>query len=1285
MSLPAFANLNDNFRHLLRKNGLSANRTYQAIEDKEGFVWITTYEGVDRFDGQEIVHYKLPMHDEIASQGYQFNYILIDKDNTIFIVNNRGYVFKLNRMSDKFELLKDFEEIYGRYVFNAMINSKKQIILGTPEGLIVYDYRTQRFIESKVDVAVFSIMEYENGYLIGLINGIARLSSDFQTYKKLGKWNEAVGYGIRLRTLSYDSLNQRIWFGTQNSGLNYFDIRLNKYFKSNLHKNLSNFPIWDIKLVNDTTMLVGTDGAGMFVIDLQKIKIKKHYTHNPDYEGSINSNVIHGILVSSENIYFITTDIGGVSVLTPLKPGFKILKREKNNVNSLKNNTVRSIKELPFGTIVFGTDRGVSFWDRQSNSWEHLNNETDIGRNKVVTSMACAKNGALWVGYFLGNNSIKKTTAKYNKLPDDIKHSRNPKAMFFDEEQNTLWIGRSGRQIRLLSYNYKTNAISKFVVPEISDIESMQGKILVGTHSGLYIIDKNTRNYHKCSKLNEKLNRISCLFIDSKNRLWLGSDGAGLVRMNIFTDDSVFVFNEEKGLASNQLFSIEEDNIGRIWLATKAGLSVINPQSGKIINYFESDGADVGEFMNNASCKTSDGYLLFGGTSGVIMFKPENFKNYPKPKLNLFFTSLYVNQKKITEDSTYIFKKRLDSLEYIYLNHNENSFSLSFTNIDFLHPQQAKYSWILEGYDKKWTSASLTNKATYSNIPPGNYVFRVRLISYLMSDIEPFERTIKIEIKLPWYKTFWAYTLYITVIIGLIFLVLYYNKLKIEVKSTSDKLRYLINMAHEIKTPLTLIRAPISDLIQKSENESDIEKLEMAMANVGKLQKKIGQFLDFKRINQIENIQPELMDAVAFIQKKIFAFKLTAKRQNIDLNLRCNIDRLDIYSSTELLDKIINNLLSNAIKYNTAGGTVNIYLFKEGDVWGLTIEDSGIGIPEKEQNKIFSLFFRASNALESRKTGSGVGLVLVREMVNVLHGKLEFSSKENTGTTFKLLFPIGEINAQENNLIQAVTKQPLEKEKHEAQKDKIKILIAEDEEELRAYIKKELSSSYAIIESNNGFDALALIRQELPDLVLSDVFMPQMNGRQLCMNIKSDTSISHIPVLLVSGLDSKDEILKGLAAGADDYMTKPFDPSILKAKIESLINNRKVLKTKIINADRIGLETNIRSEIDKAFVKKITTMVEDNLSDPDFSSQMFYTSVGMSRTAFYHKLKSLIDLSPAEFIRLVRLNKAKELLLSKKYNINEVAYRCGFSNAKYFSTAFKRQFGQSPSSFIAEK
>ena len=1277
----SFLFANEVFRHISIKDGLSSNRTYRAVQDSKGFIWITTDAGVDRFDGENIVHYNLEKQDELASMGFRFDRILIDKYDNIFVVNTRCYVYKFNKESGKFDLLKEFEKVYGKYVINVFLDSNHKLILGTPTNLIVYNYDSKSLDILKIRNPRY-IIRYGDGYIFSTNGKLIKANSDFSKLEVLGKWTLKKGGKNNFDRILYDKNKNRIWVGTGRLGIYYFDLLTKEYKEAEFNNLVRNFPLWDMKLINDSTLLLGTDGSGLIELNTNAAKITARYQFNQDNDNSLSSNVIHGILLTKDSLYFITTDLGGIDIINPHRPKFQRIKRERGNPNSLRNNVVYSIREISPDLLAFGTDRGLSFWNRKTDRWKNPGRNS-TNSNNVVTRITNAKDGTYWVNYFIGKTRVFNASEKFREVPPEIASVTNSKAMLFDDRTNTLWMARNSSHTRLISYNFDTHVLNNLTIPFIHVIvEYKDNKIFAGTADGLYIIDSNSGEYTQFSNMLEsKLRRITSLATDADGTVWIGSDGGGLARLNVETK-SITRYGYKNGMASNHIYTLNIDDAGNVWAGTNYGISKVNPLTGKIDNYFSSDGIASVDFMHCASCKLHTGEIIIGGSNGATLFDPEKITP-PDYSLNMVFTSLSVNQKEITVDNSDILTTSLHKTDEIELQHNENSFSIEFVNIDLIHPKQNKYIWKLDGFDNQWSKPAGTGKATYSNLSPGKYLFRVRLVSNLVSNNKVYEKKIGIIIHPPFWRSPVAFVFYFLLILLIILLALHYNRLMHDVRSTKEKLQYLANMAHEIKTPLTLIRAPIGDVIRQTENKTVKEKLNLAMENIEKLQMKIGQFLDFKKINKIEYIYPEKIDIIAFVKKKIFAFDLIAEKNNLKLTFESAVESQIIYCAPDMLDRIISNLLSNAVKYNKPGGFINVRIVVEEPYWTLIVTDSGIGIPSKEQNRIFKPFYRANNAIGANISGSGVGLALVADMVKVLNGTISLKSKENRGSTFTLKFPVGKPDIHNTETEQVVKDTVTEvAETRNADFDLLKILIVEDDGELRSYIKKELSKHYEVIEAVDGEEGLEKVQKELPDLVLSDVAMPRMNGRQLCINIKSHSSISHIPVILLSGLDSKEHIIKGLAAGADDYITKPFDSMILIAKIENLIDSRKKVKEILLNSGQEGFDAEIKNDLDKQFVKQITEIIEDNLSDPELSVRLLYSSAGMSRTAFYHKLKSLINLSPAEFIRMIRLNKAKELLLERRYNVNEVAYMCGFTDPKYFSTSFKKQFGKSPSAFI---
>ena len=1263
----------DDFRRFTKADGLSANRTFEAVEDHNGFVWISTNEGIDRFDGQNFVHYELDLHDEIVGLGYHFYHLLSNQQNELIVVSKRSHVFRYNRLFDRFDRILEFEPHYGKYVHSVTLNGD-YLLLGTPLELYAYNIADASFYETPVKEPIYALSVMPGGYALGANDGLKKLSEDFTNYKSIGQ-RAAITEDNKYRKILLDSANNRLVLGTVGRGLFFLDLNSGDYIPSSLNGQLGDYPIWDVTLANDSTMIISTDGAGVYLVHRLTGEIFRHYVFDQDDEFSLGSNVVHNSLVLANGLWFAMTDIGGINLSNPLKPKFQHISRQKGSENTLRNNVIHTINPLGDNAFVFGTDLGVAIWDRAGDHWEFIDDDSQ-GKNHVVTSMTVTSKGTVIYTDFLDGLHYIGAALPFRDIPQEVANCRNAKAIYFDEADNTLWTGGSSETGSLQSYELRTGRHVNYSLGEVLTIVRYKADVLlVGTLSGLYLVDPETYEAKPFEPFASAPIEVVSLLVAPNNKLWVGSSG-GLFLVNLLTMEQELHIGLEEGLASEHIYSLEFDVNKNIWLSTESGISKVEPITKKVTNYYPSDGLRAGEFRLNASATSSAGEILVGGNEGIVIFDPAQI-NAPVIDRTLLFTALEISQETVYPQPKGVLSQSINIQEDLNLNYNQNSFALHFACIDFTHPDRVNFSWQLVGFDKEWQTAE-QGVATYSNLLPGDYVLKVSLNDPALRSAN-LEKTINIHIAEPLWRTNWALALYFIAIIGILLLSFHYNRLIHEVNASQEKLRYIINLSHEIKTPLSLIKAPIGDLVRETDDDATKQKLGTAMANVERLQERIGRYLDFKRVNEIVTVHAEKIEAVSFVEKRIVLFKMLANSQEVELNFDPQVARLEVYCDPELLSKILNNLLSNAIKYNRPGGKVKVRLKTRHDKWQVTVADTGIGIPKKEQKKIFRLFYRASNALDSEASGSGVGLVLSRDMARVMGGKLYFTSQEGEGTRFVLRLPIGSADeydplplAGEGDDLAQTSEAP----------GQFKLLIVEDDQELRKYIRDEIGGQYKVLLADNGQEALKIVQNDLPDLVLTDIAMPKMNGRQLCAKIKSASATSHIPVILLSGLDSREEVLAGLKAGADSYITKPFDSSILAAKIENLLRKRQEVKANILNAEATG-KVELENKLDQEFLQTITKLVHDNLADSDLSVQLLLTSVGMSRTAFYHKLKLLTDLSPAEFIRVIRLNSALEMLRSGEYHVNEVAYRCGFADPKYFSTAFKRQFGQSPSTFLS--
>lgn len=1297
----------DKFRVFKKQDGLSSNRLYSSVEDKDGFIWITSEKGVDRFDGRFFKHYSLKFHDESSSFGYLFYFILTDSDKNIFVLANRGHLYKYNPKTDDFIPVAGFEKNHGLFITSASIDSDNNLLFGTANSFFAYNLETGvRENLNKIEARVHSILPYgDHQFLLGTTNGLLTIDSLHDAPHYLGAVDSTftrLGNNYKTKKIFLDSIDQKIWIGTISNGLYYYDMELGKMVKPEFHRfQIHEYPIYDIVKLENGSLLIATDGSGIYKINPYSMEIVRHFLNNEDNLESISSNVVYNFSRTKNGMIFISTDYGGLNLYNPNLPDFHTIKHQLGNENSLNNNVVHAVVEITPGVVCFGTDLGLSTWNLYKNRWSFYNRSKKKGtrQNEVITSLHKASDHSIWVGSFINPLALFDYTTHWENisgLPRELRKGKHVKTMFMDHKHSTLWVGHASNE--LYSYDFRRRSLKGYPINFITTIANYSSsKLLVGNRQGVFIINKNSGEIKDFFKNRPKLKpesiKISCLFVDLTRKVWIGTYNSGIYSIDTELN-KLTSYNSTTGLTSNVIHAILQDNEGKIWLSTDNSISSIDVAQNEVQNYFISDGLPSTDFMDNSACKASDGTLFFGSANGAVYFKPAQI-SMQESFSKLVLTEFYVNQKKISVEKGSILKTRLNETKTIDLNHDENSFSIVFNSIDFIHPEQNLYSWKLDGFDRQWTQPVLANRVDYSNLSPGRYTLRIKKISKSSAVNDENYRVINVIIRKPAWKSPLAFIAYLLIILLMGTIILYYNSLMHKVKSSRAHLRFLMDIAHQIKTPLSLIRAPIGDLLQEQTDGDSKERLSLAMKNVEKLQSKINQFLDFKKVSRAEALlHIEEFDLVQFLKDKIYAYKVLAEKNEIQLNFEPGTDKINVYSDQELLDKIVDNLLSNAIKFNKRNGYVNIRIHTDSKNWGITITDSGIGIPKRDQKKVFDLFHRAKNAVSQNIRGSGVGLVLAYDLTKHLKGKLSFKSQEEKGSSFTLMFPAGKSSFKPSDFDEVLQHENEDLEQHdvagscpEISPNRIsdfKILVVEDDDELRSYMKTRLSEKYNILDASNGKEALDVVRNYMPDLIVSDIVMPKMNGRQLCMNIKSNIETCHIPVILLTGMDSKENMLRGIEAGADDYIPKPFDSLILIAKIDNLLNSRKVLKAKFLIGGHKEYDHGIQNDYDKELIKSITNLIEKNISDPDLSVKTLCMETGMSRTALYHKLKILIDLSPAEFIRTVRLKKAQDLLLSNKHNINEVAYLVGFSDSKYFSTCFKRQFGESPSTFVSK-
>ena len=850
-------------------------------------------------------------------------------------------------------------------------------------------------------------------------------------------------------------------------------------------------------------------------------------------------------------------------------------------------------------------------------------------------------------------------------------------------EGDYVWFG--GIEGEFTRYDIRTDTYTYYPIDCIGDIKPGKGgSLLIAGCSGLAVFDKKSGDtqWHQTFGDISLHYPVRCLMQSSSGDTWLATDGEGLIRVGPDGKEA-HAYTVDDNLVSNSINSLLEDNEGRIWFSTEKELYCLDCSRDIIISANDFLDVSWGYYNPNAALKLKNGCLAFGTAEGVLSFLP-SLDLGPHVSVELILTDfklLYESVKAGMKGS--LLQTNINDTRKIDLKYNQNSFSISFSAINFAVPHRIRYEYRLENHNEEWEHSNSVRNVSYMNLSSGKYVFRLRAFDKYTGQ-QVGERSLDIVIHNPYWVSWWALFIYFILLSVFVYMFVLYRRHKVNEGRIRDKIRSFISIAHDIRTPVTLIKAPLSELeAQEGLPEQGKKTVAVAMKNVEKLMGMITQLLELQKteLHAEECLKVSPYDIKAYLEEKMAEFHLAAM-QNVGIELEVEPDMPKVWIDREKMDHIIDNLLSNALKY-TEKGVIHILVKTARKKWTIEVKDTGIGIPKEEQGNIFHEYYRAQNAMNFEETGSGIGLMITRRIVKQHHGTISFSSVEGQGTTFTVTFPqrikasvAVEAKADGREEAQAATG-AVHEETERAGKNVL--LLAEDDADMREYLVDSLSSEYKVVAVPDGGKALETAREINPDIIISDIVMPVLEGDELCRILKSSVDTSHIPIILLTALSERENIIFGLEAGANDYIIKPFDLSVLKVRIRNILQNRQHLRETVLAMDAQPEETDYTSQLDKEFLDKVMKVIEEELSDSEFSINDFCRMLGMSRTSVYNKIKTLTGQGPNDFIRIVRLNKAKELLVSRKYSIGEVANMVGFSDPKYFSTCFKKQFGTSPS------
>ena len=1241
-------------KHLNTNDGL-INGTINTFEkDSLGYVWIGTNQGLNRYSGVEFKTYNLGKYRKLSGNGIAD---IINLNGDLYMIGTDGFLFKYLYEFDRLEAILSIKD--KRFLSLTSLN-KSQLLIGLSSGFIIFDTKTNqatKVLQSKVELN--RAICYLNGNVYSATSKGVYVFG-YQAENKNLILKEIFLEGIDIIDIAFD-YKQRLWVGTELKGLFIVD---KKEIRNIAISQISNktYAIRKIAFDKNKNALLAIDRLGLFVLN-EKFVIIKAYSHDADKDNSINQNSIYEIYVDHTNTYWLGVREGGINIIYENDNIFTNISHIQNNANSIKNNNIRSIFETTNGDLWFGTENGVSKYS-SNQTWTNYNKVPKL-YNTAILAINDYRGNLLLGTYGEGLLNLDKVTGKVTDLKLDSKLSL--KFVFnvscFDDN---LWIGGSGGN-GLLAHYKGNQFVNNYAVGLVRSVVKGYDEIsYVGSSLGFFEINNRNASVRKIKEeLFNSFNDINDLNFDPLNNcIWIGNIN-GLFKFDLSTE-KVENVSEKVNKEIGTVFSIKKDNRQNLYLASISGLWKYNIKNRNFRKYGIQDGLQINEFGLGASSKFKDGRLAFGGPKGAVIFNPIDLID-DEPISDVFIANFQINGK--TPDSITL-SKNINYIRKVYLNYDQNTISFNYETIKFHGSNRNIFTWKLEGYDKNFQSAYNNEKITYSNLKPGIYNLRVQ--GFNADGVKGHnDYTLEIIIKNPFWKTWKAFAIYSLILCVIVFLIFRIFKNNIQKRFDDNRIAFFVEVAHDIRTPVSLIQL----LVKQLSNQENVEKsIELIQRNTQNLNEYVTQLLDFQKIDRKQlKLSVGKVDLKDCLSKIINDFTPILQEKSLDITL--DVKHITVWFDIAKMNRIFYNLISNAIKYSNEGGEIKIKAYLGDDELRIYFEDSGIGVPEEQQELIFKRFTRGTNVTNKGIPGTGLGLMLSKKIVELHGGKILLESKENIGSKFTIVLPNGTEHYSNEELLPEKTNQIEEF----INKNKL-ILLVEDNEELRKAIKNELIKHYSVIESANGKEGLLIALSKNPDLIITDVMMPQMDGKELCKLLKTNFKTSHIPIIMLSALADIDDKIKGLETGADAYVEKPFNVEILKATINNLIKSRSYVI-------RVPEDKEIKKELtpDEYFLSDVIDIIKKNIKETDFSIDDLCDIMGLSRSNLYRKLKGLIQISPSDLIIKIKLNHAEELMKTKTISrISDIAYESGFNDPKYFSTLFKKHYGKTPKEFIED-
>jgi len=1295
-------------------SSLPSNYVQNIFKDSQGDIWISSRRGIYKFDTKTEHFSKFNPPGNQSSLNYVTTIFENAKNQLWFSCGGAGFSC-YNEKSKQYKIYNKhtLPGLSGTMIVNVVEDTHGLLWVGTLDGgLSVFSVKNGVILKNLNNQFPLGVIPP------GRINAIyedhnhdiwvAASKGLFLYRRSENKFHVFSGSKYKLRSNYFSSLleddNKNLLIGLQDGGL--YSIDLAKAEKSDYEdvvinpvKSEDNYSV-TVRSVQtlfqdkDKNIWAGTYGDGIYMLSSIPEKFNKFQNKLVDNYGSSFLRY-YGMCIDDAGYLWLGTDGDGIY---KKKLNGDVVKyyRADGRRGSLTDNAIICAYKDHSNTLWFGSySQGLFRYNKEADSFTNFTHKTG----------------------------------------DPASISLNDIRVILQDSKSNLWVGTNGGGLSMLpagkdkfvNYNPQNSTIGANNIRALA--EDKNGNLFIGTYaSGLkyYIKDQNRFvDYFNQSQIEKFLPSqvIYSLYLDKEGNLLIGTEGNGLVVYNI-RDKKFKPYTETDGLADNTINSIEKDDSGDIWISTNKGLSRIGANSNSITNYDTSDGLQAGQFNPRSSMYCSKRkFMVFGGTEGYNIFYPSEVKqNTFRPKVLITGLQLFGKEVEVGQKDN-ILSKVINESSQITLHPNQSVFSIQYVALNYAYAQKCEFAYKLDGLDKNWNYVKNQKSVTYRYLPAGDYTFRVKAANQDGLWFEDYA-ALKIRILPPWYKTWWAFLSYFLITVTLIYYYMLYRsnqaKLKYEIKIAQmsaekekelneRKLSFFTNISHEFRTPLTLIINPVKELLfSQGDKANDTSNLNIVYRNARRLLSLVDQLLLFRKADsESDKLKIVKLDIVNLSKEVFLCFSHQAKSKNIQFEFVCETDTIALFADREKIEIALFNLISNALKFTPNYGSIICSISETDAFVNIEVKDNGCGIDEQVGDQLFDKFYQLQNALPLA-SGFGIGLYLVKRFIEDHKGSISYQSTKDAGTTFKVCLLKGREHLSPNLVFEDVAEtsafldeliehyeeeipesktsiklySPSQKKSDPLNFESRSMVIADDNEQIRQYLKQIFSNDFEVFEAENGADALSLVYQILPDIIISDVMMQGLSGIELCSRVKEEPSLSHIPVVLLTASSSPEIKLKGIEGGADDYISKPFEKELLVARVTGILKSKNNLQKYFYN--EITLKSNdLKISADyKEFLTECMKVVEEHLTDNDFCIKILADEIGMSQSNLYKKIRSISGQSTNGFIRFIRLRKAAEMFLNTDCTVAEAAYKVGINDLKYFREQFSKLFGLNPSEYI---